>query len=82
MISEFFLNIIFKLVTGFLNLLPDINFTVESSAFEYFLGIVQVAAYMLPMGTVMMIIDLIIIFTLLRIVIAVIKSIWDLLPLV
>ena len=82
MISEFFLNIIFKLVTGFLNLLPDINFTVESSAFEYFLGIVQVAAYLLPMGTVMMIIDLIIIFTLLRIVIAVIKSIWDLLPLV
>lgn len=82
MISEFFLNIIFKLVTGFLNLLPDINFTVESSAFEYFLGIVQVAAYMLPMGTVMMIIDLIIILTLLRIVIAVIKSIWDLLPLV
>lgn len=81
MISQFFLNIIFALVTGFLNLLPEINFDVDSSAFQYFLGIVQVASYMLPMQTILSIVSLIIAFTVFRIVIAAIKAVWDLLPL-
>ena len=82
MISEFLLNIVFNIVSGFLNLLPDINFSVDSSAFEYFLGIVRVAAYMLPMKTVSAIITLIVGLTVFRIVIAFIKAIWDLLPVV
>lgn len=82
MISEFLLNIVFKIVSGLLSLLPPIDFSVDSSAFEYFLGIVRVVSYMLPMRTVSVIVGLIVSLTIFRIVIAFIKSIWDLLPLV
>ena len=82
MIGEFLLNIIFTIVSGFLSLLPPIDFSVESTAFDYFLGIVRVASYMLPMGTVSTILGLIVSLTIVRIVIAFIKTIWDLLPVV
>lgn len=82
MISEFFLNIIFGLVSGMLEILPDISWSVDTSAFSYFLDIVRVAGYMLPMDTVVAIIALIVDLTIIRIVIAIPKAIWDLLPLV
>ena len=82
MISEFFLNIIFGIVSGMLEVLPDITWSVDTSAFSYFIGILQVAGYMLPMGAVGAICSLIVVFTIVRIIIAVIKTLWDLLPLV
>ena len=82
MIGEFLLNIVFNIVSGFLSLLPSIDFSVDSTVFEYFLGIVRVAGYMLPMGTVSAILSLIVNLTIFRIVIAFIKTIWDLLPVV
>ncbi len=82
MISEFFLNIVFNLVTWMFELLPDITWSVDSSAFSYFLDIIRVVGYMLPAATVTAICTLIISFTVFRIVIAVIKSVWDLLPFV
>ena len=82
MISEFFLNIIFGLVSGMLEILPDVSWTVETSAFSYFLDIVRVAGYMLPIDTVIAIVAIIIDLTIIRIVIAIPKAIWDLLPLV
>ena len=82
MIGEFLLNIVFKIVTDILSLLPSFEINVDSTAFEYFLGIVRVASYMLPMGTVSAIISLIVSLTIFRIVIAFIKTIWDLLPVV
>ena len=80
MIGEFLLNIIFGIVSGFLSLLPPIDVSVDSSVFEYFLDIVRVASYMLPMGTVSAILSLIVALTIFRIVIAFIKAVWDLLP--
>ena len=82
MISEFFLDIIFNLVSGMLSAAPDITFSVETSAFQYFVDILKVACYMLPMNTVSTIIGIIVGISGLRIVIAVIRTIWDLLPLV
>ena len=82
MIGEFLLNIVFKIVTDILSLLPSFEINVDSTAFEYFLGIVRVASYMLPMGTVSAIVSLIVSLTIFRIVIAFIKTIWDLLPVV
>ena len=43
MISEFFLDIIFNLVSGMLSAAPDITFSVETSAFQYFVDILKVA---------------------------------------
>lgn len=82
MITEFFLDIIFRLVSGMLSAAPDITFSVETSAFQYFVDILKVACYMLPMNTVSTIVGIIVGISGLRIVIAVIRTIWDLLPVV
>lgn len=82
MISEFFINIVFNIVSGLLSMLPDVTWSVESTAFEYFLGIIRVAGYMLPMNTVGAIAGLVVALTLVRIVVSAIRTIWDLLPLV
>lgn len=80
MISEFFLNIIFNIVSGFFGMLPEFSWSVETSAFQYFLSILQVAGYMFPWGTVVAICGLIVGLSIFRVVIAFIKAIWDLLP--
>lgn len=82
MISEFFLNVIFSIVSGILSMLPDITINVDDSAIEYFFNILRVVCYFLPMGTVIAMVTLIIALSVFRVVIAVIRTIWDLLPLV
>ena len=82
MISEFFLNIVFGIVSGFFALLPDVTWSVDSSAFSYFMSILKVAGYVFPWGTVVAIASLIVGLSIFRVVIAFIKSIWDLLPFV
>lgn len=80
MITEFILNIIFNIVSGFFNLLPDVTWSVETSAFQYFMSILQIAGYMFPWGTVVSIATMIFALSIFRVVIAFIKAIWDLLP--
>ena len=80
MISEFFLIMIFKVLSGMLNLLPDVSWSVDTTAFSYFLDIVRIVGYLVPAQTVYAIITLIVAFTVFRIIISLIKTIWDLLP--
>ena len=82
MISEFFINIIFGIVTGLMSLLPDIQWSVDTTAFQYFLDVIKVVGYLLPADAVMTVVGLIIDLTILRFVVALIKTLWDLLPLV
>lgn len=82
MISEFFLNIVFGLVSGMLSVLPEIEWSMETSAFQYFLDIIRIAGYMLPMETVSQIISLVVGLTITRILISIPKTLWELLPLV
>lgn len=82
MISEFILNIIFGIVSGMLALLPDISWNVDSSALNTFMDYVRVASYMLPMDTVGTIFGLVCAIISFRIIISLIKTIWELLPLV
>ena len=82
MITEFLLNIVFGLLSGAFSLLPDITFSLESSVYQYFIDIVKVAAYMLPMNTVSAIVSLIIQLTIIRIVIAFFTALWNVLPVV
>lgn len=82
MVTEFVIDLIYKIVSGLLTLLPDFSWDVESSVFSYFIGILQAAGYMLPMDTVGIIVGLIVALTTFRIVISIIKTIWDLLPIV
>ena len=80
MIGEFLLNIVFGVSSGLFALLPDFSWNVDTSAFSYFLSILQFAGYMFPWDTVVTIVALIFSIGLIRIVISVIKTVWDLLP--
>lgn len=82
MITEFLLNIIFALVSGMFELLPDISWNVSSSVFSYFLNVVSIAGYLFPYQTVVAITSLIVDFTIVRIILSIPKAIWDLFPLV
>lgn len=80
MITEFFLDIVFRIVSGFFDLMPDITWSVETTSFQYFMDILKFAGYMFPWGTVVAISSIIIGISIFRIVIAAIKSLWDILP--
>lgn len=82
MITEFLLNIVFGISKGFFALAPDISWNVDTSAFAYVRDILLVVGYLLPMETVIAILDLIIALTILRCAIALGKTIWDFLPFV
>ena len=81
MVSEFLINIVFNIVSVFLSGLPDISWSVDTTAFDYFIGIIQVVGYLLPMDTVANIAGLVVALTIFRIGVAGVKTIWDLLPL-
>lgn len=82
MVSEFFLNIIFQIVEWLLSGLPIVNadFTVVDTSI--FMGCVRCVLYLLPLGTINTIIGIIIAVSGFRIFIAIVKTIWDVLPLV
>lgn len=74
--------IVFILVLSVLVLMPTITINsaavISSSAYAY----IRSAMYFLPIGTVTVILSLIISFWVVRIVIALAKTIWDVLPVV
>lgn len=80
MIGEFVLNIVFNIVSGFLGLCPDITWSIDTSAFQILGDVLSVAGYLLPMGTVVLIFDLVVALTLFRIAISFGRTLWDLLP--
>lgn len=82
MIGEFILNIIFQLVEWMLAGLPEISFNPNAVDTSTFMGIVRCVLYMLPLGTVNTIIGIIILISSFRIFIAIVKTIWDMLPIV
>ena len=80
MISEFFLNIVFNIVTGLFEAAPDVTWSVDTGFFGYVNDFLSIAGYLLPMGTVVAIVDLIIVITIFKVFIALGHTIWDLLP--
>ena len=82
MIIESVLDVLFKILGGFFSILPDITWSVDTGAFQAFIGILKIAMYLLPMQTVVTIISIVVWLTIFRIVISLIKTVWELLPLV
>lgn len=80
MIGEFFLNIVFGIVSGFFDLMPEIVWDVNTTAFQYFMDVLKFAGYMFPWGTVVAIVTIVFSISIFRIVISAIKSLWGLLP--
>lgn len=82
MISEFLISIVWAIIQPFIDLLPDLEIAVELSSLAVFLDIVNAVCYMLPMGDIILMVEIVVSLTVLRIVIAFIKTIWELLPFV
>lgn len=82
MVTEGILNAVFGILEGFLSLLPDISWNVDGSAFDIFFDVLEMVCYLLPMPTIIAIFFIVVGFTAFRIVISLIKTIWDLLPIV
>lgn len=81
MFIEALLNLVFGAIEGFLELLPDVQWTVEGSVFDAFLDILSMVCYLLPMPTVITIFGIVCGFAMFKAIISLIKTIWDLLPL-
>lgn len=82
MITEFLLDIVFNIVSNLFSLAPDITWSVDTGFFGYVKTFLSLAGYLLPMGTVITIVNLIIAITVFKVFIALGKTIWDLLPFV
>ena len=81
MIVESLFNVFFGFLTSLFDFLPSIEWTVNASFFTAFLDIIKVAGYILPMETVTTIFFLSLTLATFRLVIALIRAIWGLLPL-
>lgn len=82
MIVESILDLFFGILSGIFGMLPEITWSIDTSAFQTFVGTLDVVMYLLPMQTVVMMISIVIWITVFRIVISLIKTLWELLPVV
>lgn len=80
MIFDGLYGIIFAVLEWILPLLPDVTWSVDSSALSYFFGIVETVFYLLPMYTVARIVTIIISLMSFRIFVSLIRTVWDILP--
>lgn len=80
MIVEGIINLVFIPLNGLLILLPDVSWDVSSTVFTKFFEILRMACYFLPMTTVAIIFGMIIAINTFKIVISLIKTLWQLLP--
>ena len=81
MIIEALVNAIFIPLNGLLALLPNISWDVGASVFTKFFEVLRMACYFLPMATVGIVFTLIIAINAFKIGVSIIKTIWQLLPL-
>lgn len=81
MIIEALLNLLFVPLNSLLSLLPTIELSIPTSTFTSFFNALRVVCYLLPMGTILNIVSLIIVIIVFKIFVSVIKTLWQLIPL-
>ena len=74
--------IVVLVVIPLLTAMPTITISADAIINGSFYGYLRAAAYFLPMGTVSTILGFILIFWVFRIVVAIIKAFWEVLPFV
>lgn len=80
MITEGIINLLFACLSGLFSLLPDMTWSVETTAFQYLRDFCDMICYLLPIGTVTAIVTLVISVAFLRIAIAFIRTVWKFIP--
>ena len=82
MISDALLSVVFGLVNRILDLLPTINFTLDPGIISSVTNVLHVIVWVLPLNTIVAVLGIQISITVFRILISVIKTVWDLIPFV
>lgn len=82
MIIEFIMNVVFSLLGTLFSALPNVAWNVNEGLLGTFFDLLDVALYIFPMGTVVAILTIVVSMQTFKIVIAIVKTIWDLLPFV
>ena len=81
MIIEALLNIFFDFLSKILENLPSISWSADNGAWSTFLGFISVIMYLLPLDTIAYVLGTVISIIIVRLVISLVKTFWDLLPL-
>lgn len=82
MVSEFILGIVFNIVDLLLSPLALINVDFDLSNMDFLQGVIGSIFYIIPIGAVLPLILINVALFGFRIVVRIVKTIWDLLPLV
>lgn len=82
MISEFFIDAGFGIADKFLSMLPDMTWSIETSAWEYAKDFLDMICYLLPLNTIRNIVSFIVAVAFVRIVISFARTIMGFIPFV
>ena len=82
MIIEGIIKIFLVVASGALSMLPQFSWSIDTGVCSVFLGIVSSVCYLLPVGTISVILGISLSLTIAKAIIALIKTLWDLLPVV
>lgn len=82
MITEALFNIIFGILDFVMGMLPFFDFTIDISAFDTMADIIKTVSYLLPLGTMLTIFTLILAINGFKIVVSILKTIWQITPFV
>lgn len=82
MLGEFMLDIVFSIVNGAFELLPDFAWNVDGSAFATFCDLLKVVVYLFPIDAVLFVLSVYTFVQSFKINIAILRTVWEILPLV
>ena len=82
MITELFLDGFFKVADSMLGFIPPIEWTIDTGAWEFGRDALSMICWLLPMGTIKSIIGFVVGIGFLRIAVAVVRFILNLIPFV
>lgn len=80
MITDFIIGLVFKIFMFFVDGKEPLRFNIDSSVYDYVKDFVAFIFYILPIEGIKPIIQIIISIILFRITVSVIKTLWQLLP--
>ena len=82
MISESLIDLGFGFLGGVFESFPKMEWSVNTGAFQFLSDALNMICYIIPLGTVKHIITMVITIAFMRIMIAIFRTIWELIPFV
>lgn len=80
MVFQAIFDVFFGVANTILTLLPSISWNVNDGAIDSFFDILGSVCYLLPMGTVVSVIGVIVLLNIFKIIISLLKTLWDIIP--